>query len=474
MIIDLPSPPFAGAHAASASGGPQSMTASEQTWNGSPPASVESIAEILSRPLPPAPIIRARAPKTPEYEKKLRQEAADGKREAAAKRGGKRKRGKNNDDDVVKAAAASSDEADVAPGATKTRSGRQVNRPAAYAAPEAPPQLTAKPSKKRAAAAPAKKRKRATRKKEANITCTHCQRGHSPLNNQIVFCDECNRPWHQLCHDPRIDEEVVTIVEKEWFCHECKPVEVQPTHPTVLRSEPTKNKSPEPAVHHLLPESQVEVQPTNSTVPRSEPTKNKSPQPVVHHPLPESQTEVPGGGFSTDERRRYLSSLSHATLVELLVTVSDNNPSIPMFPANLKSMPSSEFAYKPNVPTSDATKSADTPAPAEPASQPKAKPAAKKETKKEPTNGKRKAKTDAAPSPRKRRREDSPESEYEEFEEHRLYPRTGNAFQLPQKEEDLDVLREDPDCPTFSYSLHGPAKERAEANEPAPVCDNAP
>lgn len=38
----------------------------------------------------------------------------------------------------------------------------------------------------------------------------------------IVFCDGCNTPWHQHCHDPPIGREVVQVQEQEWFCSACK------------------------------------------------------------------------------------------------------------------------------------------------------------------------------------------------------------------------------------------------------------
>jgi hypothetical protein len=75
----------------------------------------------------------------------------------------------------------------------------------------------------------------------------------------------------------------------------------------------------------------------------------------------------------------------------------------------------------------------------------------------------------ASSSRTRHRYESDEESEYEEFQEHRLYPRAGNGFRLSVKVDDIDIMREDPACPTFSYALHGPAKARAEANETAPV-----
>jgi len=37
----------------------------------------------------------------------------------------------------------------------------------------------------------------------------------------VVFCDGCGGAYHQYCHDPPIDKEVILIPEKEWFCATC-------------------------------------------------------------------------------------------------------------------------------------------------------------------------------------------------------------------------------------------------------------
>lgn len=37
----------------------------------------------------------------------------------------------------------------------------------------------------------------------------------------IVFCDGCNSGYHQYCHHPPIEREVVQVAEKEWFCAAC-------------------------------------------------------------------------------------------------------------------------------------------------------------------------------------------------------------------------------------------------------------
>lgn len=66
-----------------------------------------------------------------------------------------------------------------------------------------------------------KKAKLKRRKPGEAAVCINCGRGHSPNSNQIVFCDGCNTPWHQFCHDRPITPSVIQFEEKEWICFEC-------------------------------------------------------------------------------------------------------------------------------------------------------------------------------------------------------------------------------------------------------------
>lgn len=88
---------------------------------------------------------------------------------------------------------------------TKTKSGRKVHRPAQF-----------DPATK----TPTRRRGPYRRLAEATV-CRVCQRGHSPARNMIVFCDGCNKAYHQYCHNPPIEDEVVKVEEKEWQCSDC-------------------------------------------------------------------------------------------------------------------------------------------------------------------------------------------------------------------------------------------------------------
>lgn len=103
--------------------------------------------------------------------------------------------------------------------------------------------------------------------------CKICQRGNSPKSNQIVFCDDCNTPYHQLCHVPHIDRIVVDVADAQWFCKDCQP----------RRRE-----------------------------------------------LP-LETGMSGEGLSLEVKKTYLSSLSRAQLVELVQFAETLNPKVPLY-----------------------------------------------------------------------------------------------------------------------------------------------
>ncbi|KAH8695399.1 hypothetical protein BGW36DRAFT_418148 [Talaromyces proteolyticus] len=149
---------------------------------------------------------------------------------------------------------------------------------------------------------------------------------------------------------------------------------------------------------------------------------------------------VAGEKFTAEQQRGYLSSLSHTTLVDMLFKLSETNPTLPMFPENLIDLEKSKFAMKPLNTTI-------------------------------PQNEHQQASPVDAPTVTKRGRgEDSDESSSEyEVEEHRLYPQPGYGFFLPLEEDDVDILLEDPACPTFSYTFHGYAKANTISKGPLDV-----
>jgi hypothetical protein len=91
---------------------------------------------------------------------------------------------------------------------TRTKSGRNVNKPVAFVPTISEP-------------TPGVKRRRSTKTILA-AQCKTCHRGTETGNNRIVFCDICSTPYHQYCHNPPIDEDVVTVLEKEWLCGPCQ------------------------------------------------------------------------------------------------------------------------------------------------------------------------------------------------------------------------------------------------------------
>ncbi|OJD17737.1 hypothetical protein AJ78_02203 [Emergomyces pasteurianus Ep9510] len=366
----------------------------------------------------------------------------------------RRKAGRRNhiDDEegVIKADDSSSDKSsdEATPVTTQTKSGRQIHRPAVFY-PALPATGSGSPTGPDASSSsqPRKRRRICRKGKETNAICKRCERGHSPAGNAIVFCDDCNRPWHQFCHDPPIEKEVITVKELEWFCKECRP-------PVDALSD----EMPPPSNIQQFSANRID-------------TSNFLPV------LP-SETKVGGAKFSLEQKRGYLCRLSHSDLVSLLLDISDSIPDFPIFPENLPDLPSStliqptpqpptiqlNMSDKPPLISGQSTTSVSTLGTQNSLTTPQSSVAGQSYL--PPANVDLSAiveekrlspKHDDTPSDDD---DDDGDDDYVYIEDHRLYPRAGNGFRLPPDSEDLDMLLEDPACPTFSHSLHGPAKSK--------------
>ncbi|WEW55020.1 hypothetical protein PRK78_000447 [Emydomyces testavorans] len=387
-----------------------------------------SLRKIAPAPHPAAEVAGKNAPalvpQPSETPKRLRK--------TAQKRNKKRKAGPFDDDEdgIIKAGNSDSESDECTSLTTQTKSGRQIHRPTVFAPQQNSASTSATgPTVSPAGAAdgqsPPRKKRRVRKGKEVNITCERCERGYSPSSNPIVFCDDCNGAWHQFCHDPPIGIDVVKVKESEWFCSECRPVKVSASTEAIANST----------------EGGMAVTTT-----------------AYDNSFLEAHNLVGGSDFTYAEKLGYLSRLSHAALVHLLVQISDSDPDLPLFPSNLKDLHPSTFipssTSKPSNQTINPLSQEDptqtTPsssAPSHTTSQPTTDP----ENQPAPCN----SAPVAAPAP-------SYDSDDEYIPEHRLYPRPGNGFRLPPDSVDLDMLLEDASCPTFSHALHGPAKMRSD------------
>ncbi|CAI7664211.1 unnamed protein product [Penicillium palitans] len=108
----------------------------------------------------------------------------------------------------------------------------------------------------------------------------------------------------------RLNRQVIEIPEMNWFCIKCKPEQRQTAQTKPQKKALTKVKKV------------------------GRPKK----QPV-------SESQMGGNHYSEEERRAYLSSLSHDSLVQLVVKVSNEWPSVPMFPTNMQ--PVTDFTPSP-------------------------------------------------------------------------------------------------------------------------------
>jgi hypothetical protein len=196
--------------------------------------------------------------------------------------------------------------------ATHTRSGRQTQRPVSLASGAG---VSQSPSSKASRAESSNKptstpsggvkthpkiKRRIYRGKEQFALCEHCLRGHGPPGNVIVFCDACNKCWHQRCHEPQISKQVISNSKAEWFCLDCD------------------------RILHGGKKAKKEHTKTNSEPHATDPT-------VVNKPPVYAGPRVGGRVLRPDDKLAYLNSLSKDSLVSLLLQTADLAPDLPIF-----------------------------------------------------------------------------------------------------------------------------------------------
>ncbi|KIV96971.1 hypothetical protein PV10_00781 [Exophiala mesophila] len=323
-----------------------------------------------------------------------------------APRGQKRKRQKSDDggDSILGSTTPDSRESseEYNPTATQTRSGRPTGRPvtlgAMTASPASRPKVTESPAKSSPSTPSTfrnhpKIRRRVYRGKEQSALCEHCLRGHGPVGNVIVFCDACNKCWHQRCHQPQISKETVTDTNAEWFCAGCARI---------------LNKGKKGSKAEKLP---AVARPVLST---------PAPAPTYVYRGP----RVGGRFLSPAQKSAYLSTLSKDRLISLVLDASHLAPDLPMFETLVSTHP-------PLATEAQFTSTYVTPVTGPPPTQ-------------------------TTPGASGGQAEDEGYDGYFD-EHAALYPKPGFGVKLPPEKEDMHMLLEGRDCRTFSHWVRGMA-----------------
>ncbi|KAI1741232.1 hypothetical protein F4680DRAFT_416162 [Xylaria scruposa] len=212
--------------------------------------------------------VSATATAKPALTKPAASKSLPSKEKGKAVRGTKRKRSKDNEDTSSSLGDVSDSEGNVKAqtAATMTKSGRQVQKPSQF---------------NPADAANSQKRKHYGKRTVEQALCKVCTRGLSPNMNQIVFCDGCNFCWHQMCHDPYIDDDFVSNETRSWFCSRC-----------ISKREKALARKKTLSEHR----------------------------------------GVSWASKSMDQKRTYLTNVPHSQLVNLLMYSIELHPELPIFP----------------------------------------------------------------------------------------------------------------------------------------------
>lgn len=186
---------------------------------------------------------------------------------------------------------------------TTTKSGRQVQKPETYNPVEM--DLVSSASTRRMYQTP--------ESKTATTPCRACGRIADTRINLIVFCDGCNYAWHQNCHTPSIDDSFITDAAKAWHCAGCAPTKAGEKKDGRKASSKTGGVA-------------VAMEQASSA--------------AILGLASNSHTGGRGSGKASwmkrtsGQKRAYLSGLSHADLVELVIHCTNLHPDMPIFPTD--------------------------------------------------------------------------------------------------------------------------------------------
>ncbi|RMZ86428.1 hypothetical protein DV736_g6346, partial [Chaetothyriales sp. CBS 134916] len=159
-------------------------------------------------------------------------------------------------------------------------------------------------------------KRRVYRGREQLALCEHCLRGYGPAGNVIVFCDACNKCWHQRCHDPQVASSVVADTKAQWYCADCD---------RILHGKKTKKAK---AVVASVVATAADILPTFTDPP------------------------VPGSSLTTAQKTSYLQSLSKDELIRALLHASDHAPALPLFKVAVQTLPAAKFFSNYTTPAS--------------------------------------------------------------------------------------------------------------------------
>lgn len=286
-----------------------------------------------------------------------------------------------------------------------TRSGRPSQKPLPLASPSSSLLSTATPVIGKQAATPSssvaalKARKhpkikpKLYRGREAFALCEHCLRGISPASNPIVFCDACNKCWHQRCHDPRIPPGLLTDSKAEWFCGDCD---------RILHGKKRLAKAEKPKT-------------------TSADTSNLRPEEIAY-----GQPLLTGSAVTPAYKKKYLQTLSRQRLIDLVLQASTQAPHLALFESQLSTTAAPVLELTPTYTSTYVT-------PVDP----------------KPYNL-------ATNNPQRKELHEDEGYEDDGLDEFAiLYPKPGEGVQLPPERDDLDMLLEGPDSCTFSHWVTG-------------------
>ncbi|KAK6533907.1 hypothetical protein TWF281_005252 [Arthrobotrys megalospora] len=178
-----------------------------------------------------------------------------------------------------------------------------------------------------------------------NARCVKCHKAADSRDDKIVFCDGCEKPYHQKCHRPNIHQSYIEELEKNWFCFKCVKLleeeDAEEDFGEVIHEYGDKEEGryeEDGRRTELINQVQADVEDEDQVYFRDVDTVSELDQEENNYYSAEGEGQLPGTiqfenmeqsmkQLNDEQHKTFIESLSHSELVDLVCRLRANGAS---------------------------------------------------------------------------------------------------------------------------------------------------